>query len=69
MSLRALHRLFLNHAHGATVASYIRCQRLTCARRDLADPRLAERPVHAIAAAGPSTRPAPVSGPLLLPAD
>ncbi|MGW7527961.1 AraC family transcriptional regulator [Streptomyces sp. NPDC054783] len=50
ISLRTLHRLFQNHAHGATVASYIRRQRLTRARRDLADPCLSTRPVHAIAA-------------------
>ncbi|MEV5451488.1 helix-turn-helix domain-containing protein [Streptomyces sp. NPDC052535] len=58
ISLRTLYRLFSTHAHGATVASYIRCQRLTCARRDLADPRLATRPVHAIAARWGFTRPA-----------
>ncbi|MBQ0985285.1 helix-turn-helix domain-containing protein [Streptomyces sp. F63] len=50
ISLRTLHRLFHRYAHGATVASYIRHQRLTQARRDLADPRLANRPIHAIAA-------------------
>jgi AraC-like DNA-binding protein len=50
ISLRTLHRLFQSHAHGATVASYIRRERLDRARRDLADPSLAVRPVHAIAA-------------------
>ncbi|MEU2965912.1 AraC family transcriptional regulator [Streptomyces ardesiacus] len=50
MSLRTLHRLFHAHAHGTTVASYIRYQRLSSARRDLADPRLATSPVRAIAA-------------------
>ncbi|GAA2277968.1 AraC family transcriptional regulator [Streptomyces ruber] len=50
ISLRTLHRLFHAHAHGATVASYIRHQRLTRVRRDLADPHMAARPVHAIAA-------------------
>ncbi|MDQ0810752.1 AraC-like DNA-binding protein [Streptomyces sp. B3I7] len=50
ISLRTLHRLFHQHAHGFTVASYIRHQRLARIRRDLADPRLATRPVHAIAA-------------------
>ncbi|MER6531555.1 helix-turn-helix domain-containing protein [Streptomyces sp. NPDC001508] len=58
ISLRTLHRLFHHHAHGATVASYIRCQRLSRARRDLADPLLATRPVHAIAARWGFHRPA-----------
>lgn len=58
VSLRTLHRLFRNHAHGATVASYIRCQRLSQARRDLTDPRLAARPVHATAARWGFIRPA-----------
>ncbi|WP_205380781.1 helix-turn-helix domain-containing protein [Streptomyces actuosus] len=58
VSLRTLHRLFHAHAHGATVSSYIRHQRLTMARRDLADPRLAARPVRAIAARWGFTRPA-----------
>ncbi|MET7765745.1 helix-turn-helix domain-containing protein [Streptomyces sp. NPDC005393] len=47
-----------NHTHGATVASYIRRQRLARARRDLADPCLATRPVHAIAARWGFLRPA-----------
>ncbi|SFY51820.1 AraC-like ligand-binding domain-containing protein [Streptomyces sp. F-1] len=50
ISLRSLHRLFREHAAGTTVAAYIRDQRLAAARRDLADPRLASRPVHATAA-------------------
>ncbi|MBG0857701.1 helix-turn-helix domain-containing protein [Streptomyces spinoverrucosus] len=58
ISLRTLHRLFHNHAHGATVASYIRRQRLARARRDLGDPRLSGRPVHAIAARWGFPRPA-----------
>lgn len=49
ISVRTLYRLFRSQAHGATVASYIRGQRLARARRDLADPRLSARPVHAIA--------------------
>ncbi|MFD5319286.1 helix-turn-helix domain-containing protein [Streptomyces sp. NPDC127098] len=48
MSLRALHRLFQDQ--GRSVTSHIRHQRLEHARRDLADPGLADRPVHAIAA-------------------
>ncbi len=58
ISLRSLHRLFHNHAHGATVASCIRRQRLARARRDLGDPRLSTRPVHAIAARWGFLRPA-----------
>ncbi|MCW5253117.1 MULTISPECIES: helix-turn-helix domain-containing protein [unclassified Streptomyces] len=58
ISLRTLHRLFQHHAHGATVASYIRHQRLVRARRDLGDARLAARPVHAIAARWGFPRPA-----------
>jgi len=50
MSLRSLHRLFCEQAHGTTVAAYIRGRRLAAARRDLADPRLCSRPVHATAA-------------------
>lgn len=56
ISLRSLHRLFRNH--DTTVASYIRCQRLTRARRDLADPSLAARPVHATASRWGFPRPA-----------
>jgi AraC-like DNA-binding protein len=58
ISLRTLHRLFHNHAHGATVASYIRRQRLARARRDLGDSRLSTRSVHAIAARWGFLRPA-----------
>ncbi|WP_371668754.1 helix-turn-helix domain-containing protein [Streptomyces sp. NBC_00289] len=58
ISLRTLHRLFHMHAHGATVTAYIRRQRLSRARRDLADPHLATRPVHAIAACWGFPRPA-----------
>ncbi|MDT3397950.1 helix-turn-helix domain-containing protein [Streptomyces sp. B1866] len=47
ISLRTLHRLF--RPQGTTVAAYIRHQRLQAAHRDLADPRLASRPIHAIA--------------------
>ncbi len=50
ISLRTLHRLFHDHGQGDTAASYIRRRRLARARRDLADPALAARPVHAIAA-------------------
>ncbi|WP_331724242.1 helix-turn-helix domain-containing protein (plasmid) [Streptomyces longwoodensis] len=50
ISLRTLHRLFHDQGQGETVASYIRHRRLSHARRDLADPSLAARPVHAIAA-------------------
>ncbi|MGI8336410.1 helix-turn-helix domain-containing protein [Actinomadura scrupuli] len=48
ISARSLHRLF--HAHGLTVVGWIRARRLERCRRDLADPLLAARPVHAIAA-------------------
>ncbi|MEU8353116.1 helix-turn-helix domain-containing protein [Streptomyces sp. NPDC048845] len=58
ISLRTLHRLFQRHAHGTTVTSYISRQRLEHARRDLADPRLAARPVHAVAARWGFRRPA-----------
>ncbi|EPH41374.1 putative transcriptional activator NphR [Streptomyces aurantiacus JA 4570] len=58
ISLRGLHRLFRHHAHGVTVASYVKGQRLERARRDLADPSLAARPVHAIAARWGFGRPA-----------
>ncbi|MFH9354839.1 helix-turn-helix domain-containing protein [Kitasatospora sp. NPDC017646] len=58
ISLRTLHRLFHNHAHGVTVGSYIRRQRLAHARRDLGDPRLSTRPVLAIAARWGFLRPA-----------
>lgn len=48
MSLRTLQRLF--QEQGITVGSFIRRQRLNRVHRDLADPRLAARPIHAIAA-------------------
>ena len=48
ISLRYLHKLF--HQDGRTVAGYIRERRLEQCRRDLADPRLAVRPIRAIAA-------------------
>lgn len=48
ISLRSLHRLF--QSQDTTPAAYIRHQRLECARRDLADPALADRPVRAVAA-------------------
>ena len=47
MSTRQLHRLFQDHQ--VTVAAYIRRQRLEHTRRDLADPALVSRPIHAIA--------------------
>ncbi|MFC7327395.1 AraC family transcriptional regulator [Marinactinospora rubrisoli] len=58
MSLRSLHRLFQRNGNGVTVAEYVRSQRLTRARRDLADPRNAGRPVQAIAARWGFSRPA-----------
>ncbi|MEO3829549.1 helix-turn-helix domain-containing protein [Actinomadura sp. B10D3] len=48
ISLRYLHKLFQQEGH--TVAAWIRERRLERCRRDLADPRLAARPIHAIAA-------------------
>ncbi|GHE92509.1 helix-turn-helix domain-containing protein [Streptomyces fumanus] len=48
ISLRTLHRLF--QQQDTTVAAFIRHQRLEHARRDLADPLLAPRPIHATAA-------------------
>ncbi|MDT0318826.1 helix-turn-helix domain-containing protein [Streptomyces millisiae] len=47
VSTRSLHRLF--QRHGTTVAAFVRRERLERARRDLADPLLAEVPVSAIA--------------------
>ncbi|MDX3224636.1 helix-turn-helix domain-containing protein [Streptomyces sp. ME19-01-6] len=55
ISPRSLHRLF--QRHGLTVASWIRHQRLERCRRDLADPRLATRPIQAIAAKWGFSRP------------
>lgn len=48
ISLRYLHKLFQQEGH--TVAGRIRERRLEQCRRDLADPQLAARPIHAIAA-------------------
>jgi AraC-like DNA-binding protein len=56
ISLRYLHKLF--HAEGQTVACCIRERRLEQCRRDLADPRLAARPINAIAARWGFTSPA-----------
>ncbi|MFJ2704881.1 helix-turn-helix domain-containing protein [Streptomyces sp. NPDC087428] len=47
ISLRTLHRVF--QRQGATVTAWIRQQRLDGARRDLTNPALAARPIHAIA--------------------
>lgn len=47
LSTRSLHRLFARD--GGTVAARIRRQRLDRCRRDLADPRLGELPIAAIA--------------------
>lgn len=48
ISVRYLHKLFQQDGH--TVAGYIRERRLERCQRDLADPRLAVRPIQAIAA-------------------
>jgi AraC-like DNA-binding protein len=48
ISVRQLHRLF--HDQNVTVAAWIRDRRLDRCRRDLADPLLRDRPIHAIAA-------------------
>jgi len=48
MSTRALHALF--HQHQLSVAVWIRHRRLERCRQELADPRLYDRPVHAIGA-------------------
>ncbi|WP_043486371.1 MULTISPECIES: helix-turn-helix domain-containing protein [Streptomyces] len=48
ISVRSLHRLFRHQK--TTVSAYIRHQRLEQARRELADPALCMRPIHAIAA-------------------
>ncbi|MEI5527924.1 helix-turn-helix domain-containing protein [Streptomyces brasiliscabiei] len=55
MSLRTLQRLF--REQGSTVAAFIRRQRLRRVCRDLADPRLAARPIHVIAARWGWSRP------------
>ncbi|MDX3229026.1 helix-turn-helix domain-containing protein [Streptomyces sp. ME19-01-6] len=56
ISVRSLHRLFRHQ--NATVSAYIRHQRLEQARRQLADPALRTRPIHAIAARWGFPRPA-----------
>ncbi|WP_307524098.1 AraC-like ligand-binding domain-containing protein [Streptomyces umbrinus] len=56
ISLRYLHKLF--QRDGYAVAGHIRARRLEQCRRDLADPRLADRPIHAIAAQWGFTSPA-----------
>jgi AraC-like DNA-binding protein len=48
VSVRSLHRLF--QAQDTTVMAWIRARRLDHSRRDLADPQLRDRPIHAIAA-------------------
>lgn len=48
ISLRYLHKLF--HEDGHTVAGWIRERRLEQCRRELTNPHLAARPIHAIAA-------------------
>ncbi|PSM45112.1 hypothetical protein C6Y14_03265 [Streptomyces dioscori] len=48
ISLRYLHKLF--HEEGHTVAGWVRERRLEQCRRDLADARLATRPIGAVAA-------------------
>ncbi|MER6162052.1 helix-turn-helix domain-containing protein [Streptomyces sp. NPDC001868] len=48
ISTRHLHRIF--HTTGMTVAGWIRRRRLENCSRDLADPRHANRPIHAVAA-------------------
>lgn len=48
LSRRTLYALF--EEDGQTVAAWIRQERLERCRRDLADPRLAGRPIHCIAA-------------------
>ncbi|MBR7673979.1 helix-turn-helix domain-containing protein, partial [Streptomyces daliensis] len=47
ISVSYLYKLF--NSHGTPVAAWIRHRRLEHCRRDLADPRLASLPVHAIA--------------------
>jgi AraC-like DNA-binding protein len=55
VSSRHVQRLFQQHGH--SVAAYIRHQRLEHARRDLADPGLAHKSIHAIAARWGLTHP------------
>ncbi|MCH6158880.1 helix-turn-helix domain-containing protein [Streptomyces marispadix] len=56
ISSRTLHRIF--QSQGTTVSMFIREQRLERARRDLADPTLATRPINAIAIRWGFRRPA-----------
>lgn len=56
ISLRYLHKLF--QREGTTVAGWIRARRLEQCRRDLANPHMAARPIHAIAARWGFTNPA-----------
>ncbi|MFE2971664.1 helix-turn-helix transcriptional regulator [Streptomyces sp. NPDC059340] len=56
ISVRYLHRLF--QQQGTTVSAWIRHRRLERCRRDLAEPELRVRPVHAIAARWGFPRPA-----------
>ncbi|MES4904137.1 MULTISPECIES: helix-turn-helix domain-containing protein [unclassified Streptomyces] len=56
ISVRSLHRLFRHQ--NTTASAYIRHQRLERARRELADPALRTRPIHAIAARWGFRRPA-----------
>lgn len=56
ISLRYLHKLFQQDGH--TVAGWVRVRRLEQCRRDLANPRLAARPINAIAARWGFTNPA-----------
>ncbi|MET7865341.1 helix-turn-helix domain-containing protein [Micromonospora taraxaci] len=56
ISLRYLHKLF--HEEGHTVAGWVRERRLEQCRRDLANPQLGARPIHAIAARWGFTSPA-----------
>ncbi|MER5643278.1 helix-turn-helix domain-containing protein [Streptosporangium sp. NPDC002524] len=48
ISVRYLYKLFQDQ--GLSVAAWIRSRRLERCRRDLADPALASRPIHAVAA-------------------
>ncbi|MFB6892753.1 helix-turn-helix domain-containing protein [Kitasatospora sp. NPDC056327] len=49
ISVSYLHRLFGQECRGETVAAWIRGRRLEKAHRELADPGLAELPIHAVA--------------------
>ncbi|KAB2337046.1 helix-turn-helix transcriptional regulator, partial [Actinomadura rudentiformis] len=55
---RGVARPGMFHAEGHTVAGWIRERRLEQCRRNLADPRLAARSIHAIAARWGFTSPA-----------